>query len=1112
MATNKIYRRKPISSFAIGDTLRIIQSNDEIYYGNADSNDFNNSHVSGELFEFDNEKVKFKYLMNDTPRKHVAKLVNNLFSDDFRDWAENKSIDDASKVYYETDDIKLDKNKHKIFQINKKCYFLNTNQYFNQKEEEKFESDWKAYSIYQKYNNEVNDETNDKSYEVISSQMQSLIKSYDERYVNEITNVENKSIPIYNLDKNALKDLYIIRLTDQDEIIETLEENDLMSISGKCLFNSSTYSVDLINYDSLLIEPIYSYIMNTYSELNFYNVEEAFTKLFNSIFKRIPKESLYRILTPVGLIDVSSDYTKLNEKTQYLYSIDLRSDEESEFIKTNYFSLRNFSNPEMDYNYNIPNIDKYLSVLSGVEISSNISGYTEVSPSYYTIDNKLKFKILEDYQSVVLDNVTNYLKYNNMLETSGIFIENNGIIDDIVDEFKKIYSRTDENTIKKIFYSDENLNKEEIDMYVMGFKIYMYNKFNINIDKNPYIITCKEFKDKLNAIYKEFIPYLKDSLNKMQSEDEKELLSSVFDGFMNGSDIFKSANIYLMDFDQDLLTKDNVSIINDKLSISNLLNRRLDHRLTFKQNADYSNLMLSLSKLSGNGELAYKIDDYNSQLRDLYKHNNSFKLSGYLYGLREYQNVGLNSDNDIWLSYNYNSKFDKNFLGNGYISANYDTLTESEFLSEISGHCSILSGVMDVSDVSGIIEYDELSANLNDLNDFTFFSLNDLLLPENILMLPRYENLYQKDRFVFKDRDGTYLISKKPDANDTQNEDMVKMKNFYELTLAMQRIEFGEIIEGQHYYKEDYHSRSNIFSINIKNSGLTFKLYNYDELLNELQKNGLLSKFKLIKDFKDYEIRDAIKFSNFYAIFNKNNYYEDIETMDYLTSGFNRFEYRYKFDGKSENEKNGFEKWQRSFKLFEFYDHTNPHYQNLNLLKNMMFFKYVEEQKEYASLYDKIVDKIEIIENVELSSLKKLIFDYTSFTRDESQFTKLFKENRVKVSYELGLNEDKMPRIEDFSKYIIILLNKIHYLKKMNELNKLKEYEISFLENVYGMENVINEILKSEEAIKDKVEFAGKTIRAKYKMQKYFERSIRKSIHRYIPANTTLWKVQFSGK
>ena len=37
-------------------------------------------------------------------------------------------------------------------------------------------------------------------------------------------------------------------------------------------------------------------------------------------------------------------------------------------------------------------------------------------------------------------------------------------------------------------------------------------------------------------------------------------------------------------------------------------------------------------------------------------------------------------------------------------------------------------------------------------------------------------------------------------------------------------------------------------------------------------------------------------------------------------------------------------------------------------------------------------------------------------------------------------------------------------------------------------------------------------IKAKYKMQKYFENAVRKSIHRYIPANTTLWKIQYSGK
>ena len=36
-------------------------------------------------------------------------------------------------------------------------------------------------------------------------------------------------------------------------------------------------------------------------------------------------------------------------------------------------------------------------------------------------------------------------------------------------------------------------------------------------------------------------------------------------------------------------------------------------------------------------------------------------------------------------------------------------------------------------------------------------------------------------------------------------------------------------------------------------------------------------------------------------------------------------------------------------------------------------------------------------------------------------------------------------------------------------------------------------------------------IRTKIQIRGVFEDSIRKSIHRYIPANTTLWKIEYSG-
>ena len=64
---------------------------------------------------------------------------------------------------------------------------------------------------------------------------------------------------------------------------------------------------------------------------------------------------------------------------------------------------------------------------------------------------------------------------------------------------------------------------------------------------------------------------------------------------------------------------------------------------------------------------------------------------------------------------------------------------------------------------------------------------------------------------------------------------------------------------------------------------------------------------------------------------------------------------------------------------------------------------------------------------------------------------------------------------------------------------------------VIGKGGNLVELLKKEllkKDIKDQYEL----LIVKNKIRKHFENAIRKSIHRYIPANTVLWQIKFSGK
>ena len=97
----------PLESFAVGDTLRIFQSNlndGEIFYTENTSKE--DTSVSGQIFSNrDDEKIKFKYLMNNNTKYVLPKVL----SDDFKNFV-NETVDLESTLtskkslnYYDVD-------------------------------------------------------------------------------------------------------------------------------------------------------------------------------------------------------------------------------------------------------------------------------------------------------------------------------------------------------------------------------------------------------------------------------------------------------------------------------------------------------------------------------------------------------------------------------------------------------------------------------------------------------------------------------------------------------------------------------------------------------------------------------------------------------------------------------------------------------------------------------------------------------------------------------------------------------------------------------------------------------------------------------------------------
>lgn len=1045
-------KRKPLTSFAIGDSIRIFQSNDEIYY----NKNFNTeASITTGLLSTNIDSLNFKYLMynENTPslnNNSISKVLNGSFSSDFISYITATINDETSTTYYDEDQLSFNESPIKIFQIGKKCYFLKNDSYKNDEKD-----DWNSYNIYQKNPTLLSSDLT--YFDLINDN----IKNYNENFINTSKNVNNKSIPIYDLNRTALKDLYIIKLFNQDEILNVLKENNLMSMSGSCLFNSKTYLNDTKDFDSIIIQPIYAYFDGFSMEDK---KENAFNNFFKSLFRRIPKESLYRILIPVGQINIDGkDNEKLNDKNQYMYSIDL-SDSDNSFVKTNYFSLKNFTNPEMNYTYKVPNIDKYLTC----EISSNIDGYEELNPRYYNFDGKIKFSIIEDYMNIVVKGITKYIDDNNMFKTSASFIEQNNLKEPMIEEFKKYYTKVDDATINEIFYNQNNQTSYEYkEKYLVAFKLYMLNVKGINLEESAYLVNSLDIKNKLNELFKEFNKSFNLLINRIESNKEK--FKSVFDTIQYGSSNFGSALNYLDNNDLPI-TDSIIEIILDKLDANNIINKKIDSRLEIEKDLNYTKLLETLGKIPSNSDLNIKINDYNSHISDLYKHNNSFKLSGYLYGMRDYTNCGINSDDDIWLSYNFKSNFNKEFL------ESILNTTISGLIKSKEETINIISSYIDYVDKNfnntSIMLIRDIESKLNGLSDFSSFSLSSFtgIRPENDIVNNYVRN---NEKIIFKDKDNTFIIS---------NEVKI-LSNYFKMLDELKKFEFGEIVKGQHYYKENQYSKSNIFSIDVKNSGFAFKLYSFKDILKVIAYENPSLNIDLSIDYNEAyydkmskEIKLKIKESNFYGIFNKNNYDMNIENV---------------------------------------YDKNNSIYSKIDSLKNIMFFKYIEPAYEDLCFenIDFIYDNIDILSSVPISL-----------------FIDPINDNIIKNHRNNLLELDKFLNLNNPIDVLIFEIKRFKHLKdslnisKINlwEKNLLKSFKIGYVnienykkinpEENYNqyLNGTLNDFIKENKTLLVKKEY--ELIKAKYKMQKYFENAVRKSIHRYIPANTTLWKIQYSGK
>lgn len=950
-------RVQRLKSFAVGDSLRLIQTDERLlnaYNFKTDVNldvKINDGDLSGH------------YLMKDV--KSVS--LDRFFSNDFVEAVKENVNDNKSEVYYNTNAISLNKKPKKLVQNNEKSYIIDRERYAD-KDTSYALDQWKDKI----YDNGHPLNYNAAAYSIISA---FVSNNYNQKYFDASHYVNNKSVPIYRLNDSALTDLKYIRLYDKECIDNLLNKYDkVKQISGEVLFNSKSQENDIVNYDSILIDPIISVYAETFKENSFKS--SVISSLFEDIFTHIPMESFYRFLNPVGVIEevqMPCNNTNTGNKiTQYSFSIDMK--DKSRDPSINYFSLKNFKNPELYQDYEILS-----TVYDSVKSPNYVYKYNLISNIFKIYNEVVVNKLKDLIGSSDLDRIS-YDIIKGTIDKVGTHSVNDGVnvLDEVINIGHSYFTAMQRTTISDAFnailYENDTYG---IDLLRQSWNTFLKRHFKVKISEteteivstffdssaNRYLLFEDDFVNEITESFAEFEKKLNEmlvSLGVHFTLDEilpAQTFTINIDGnrttktirtFINFDDADenleqKLSEILHIDIDEKLKTNIKMAkrytevikccqmfknfIVNEQAYISeerigrsafvlqtsilqtiynqietcsktsqNIHNNAIYDKLIndglFKPGIYYKNLVSLMDEIAkindadhvASGALMQlnypekymsKMDDYKSTYEDMFERENEMTMSGILYGRRNYSDAFVNLGDDLNLVYNYDTRFDKNFISNESIIIGDEEYigTAGEYERRSSDQTSqkikvkeFLSSTLNTFIVIDKTVYEGAGLNSsnnmiqNDIKDIKLYAIDEVLEANN--HLPAYifgNNVRLVSGLTFIDywTSNIRALSFKlknflnKSFNDDPNEEidgtiecllfrltddkmiitinksvmcMLKMLN------AMSMVDFVDNIKGQHYYKENNKQKSNVFSLNVRNSGLNYQLYSYDEM------------------------------------------------------------------------------------------------------------------------------------------------------------------------------------------------------------------------------------------------------------------------------------------
>lgn len=731
-----------------------------------------NSYSKDELRLIKENNLSYHYFMKDNMTTKLNCSYNNEFINELTlNLQSNKSNGSNLSIYYDKEIMGLEPKQNSNFvQFGQNYYFINENV---------FSSPQNNFMIQGKY--DFNSDDNLKNKPELRVNIKNNLKNYisttynQNFYDDSLTFVNDKSIPVYDLQNDALSKIQVLKFQNSSIVDSIINKFNLNELRDKILYNSKTNTLSNGYYDSLYIQPILEYYLNDESLWDSER-DKKLKEFFDFVFSNLSLESFYRLLIPVGKISNISNWYTYNQPTrditEYAYYINVDNIESlNRSINFNYFTLKNLKNPHNEYDYEVFDINEDDSLFS--------FAYDYKETTNYNVLN---------FVSETISSLREYIDSTHAGIISGAYIDDNNLIPIMIAQSQEKYNNWSATVVKNAIESEGSWLRFRA--FLNYFKI-IYDK---DLNSDPYIITTDDLLSNVDSKLTEFKSLYKDTLEgddyldvfyknglKMLNEIKESILTYAN---VNNIENVKSKNIFISKQQALILKNSSLSItFDDKMNnfkhslykpfAQTILNKNeINDRYTYSTKDWYKEKYPI--RFSG------KLNDYLNSYNDLFLRENIMKKDGNIFGYRTYNIVNTSLNKKIYLTYNYISTFDKKLLIKNDLLGDVvieDAIGENAQGWEFDRH-----------------DIDEINSSLKDIAAYKIN--NDIRL--------KLENNDKIDQFIA----------------------------IYKTLKEMPKVEFIDYIEGFHKYKEVDLSKSNVYSIELVNSNLNYELFTYSEVIN----------------------------------------------------------------------------------------------------------------------------------------------------------------------------------------------------------------------------------------------------------------------------------------